>query len=104
MVGQRLQARVLQHAGNFFHALARLAVDDAGFALVLGLDETQQLARRVGLLDDGVADVGPVEAADELARVLQLEALDHVLARQRVGRGRQRHARHVGEGLVQQAQ
>jgi hypothetical protein len=31
--------------GDFFHPLARLAVDDAGLALVLGLDEAQQLLR-----------------------------------------------------------
>jgi hypothetical protein len=65
-----------------------------------GLDEARQLARQV---DDGVADVGPVKAADKRAR-LQASPLDHVLARQVVGRRRQRHARHVGKGLVQNSQ
>jgi hypothetical protein len=55
--------------GQLFHALARLAIDDAGLARVLALDEAQQLRGGVLLLDDGVADVGPVKAADELARV-----------------------------------
>jgi hypothetical protein len=53
------------------------------------------------LLDDGVADVGPVKAADELARVFQLQPLDDVGAREVVGRGGERHARHAGVALVQ---
>jgi hypothetical protein len=32
-----------QRLRQLFHALARLAVDDAGVALVLALDEAQQL-------------------------------------------------------------
>jgi hypothetical protein len=50
---------------------------------VLALDEAQQLRGRVLLLDDGVADVRPVEAGDELARLFQLQPLDDVGARQR---------------------
>ena len=45
--------------------LRALAVDDAGVAVVLVAQEAQQLLARVVLLDDGVADVRPVEAADE---------------------------------------
>ena len=61
-------------------------------------------ALRVVLLDDGVADVRPVEAADEDARVAELEALDDVGARQRVGGRGEGDPRHVGEALVQQRQ
>ena len=104
MIGHGLQAGVLQHVGDFFDPLARLAVNDTGLSGVLGLDKAQQLARRVGLFDNAVADVGPVKAADEFARVFQLEPLDHVLARQRVGGGSQCHARHVWKAFVQQAQ
>ena len=54
------------------------------------------------LRDDGVADVGPVKAADEQARVLQLQPLDDVFAREGIGRGRERNARHLRVALVQQ--
>jgi hypothetical protein len=62
-----------QRLRHLFHPLARLAIHDAGVARVLALDEAQQLQRGVLLFDDGVADVGPVKAADELAGVLQLQ-------------------------------
>ncbi len=65
------------------------------------LDEADQLLRGVFLLDDAVADVGPVKAADELACFFQLQPLDDVGARDGVGGGGQRHARHAGVALVQ---
>ena len=101
VVGQGRDALLAQPLGRVFHLLAALAVDDAGIALVLAADEAQQLLAGVVLLDQGVADVGPVEAADEDAGVLQLQALDHVGAGLVVGGGRQRHAGHVGVALVQ---
>jgi hypothetical protein len=55
-------------------------------------------------LDDGVADVRPVEAADELVRVFELQPLDDVGAGQRVGGGGQRDARHARVALVQHGQ
>jgi hypothetical protein len=60
--------------------------------------------RGVLLLDDGVADVRPVEAADELVRVFELQPLDDVGAGQRVGGGGQRDARHARVALVQHGQ
>jgi hypothetical protein len=69
VVGQGVDARVAQRGGQLFHALARLAIHHARLARVLALDEAQQLRGGVLLLDDGVADVGPVKAADEQARV-----------------------------------
>jgi hypothetical protein len=49
---------------------------------VLALDEAQQLLVGVLLFDNGVADVGPVKAADKQPRVLQLQALHDVGAGQ----------------------
>jgi hypothetical protein len=65
---------------------------------------TAAAAAWVLLLDDAVADVGAVEAADELARVLQLQPLDDVGAREVVGGGGERDARHAGVALVQHRQ
>jgi hypothetical protein len=93
--GSAAMPSATSHSAVLLDLLARLAVHDAGIAVVLVLDEAQQLRARVVLLDDRVADVGPVEAADEDARVLELQALDDVGARQVVGGGRQRDARHA---------
>jgi len=71
---------------------------------VLAFDEAQQLLRHILFLDDGVADVGPVEAADELACVLQLQAFHDVGAGGGVGGGGQGHARHTGIAFVQHRQ
>ena len=104
VVGQRRQALVGQPGGGFLDLLARLAIDDAGVALVLVAQEAQQLAPRIVLLDDGVADVRPVEAADEGLRILQLQPHHDVGAGVGVGGGRQRQPRHAGKTLVQHAQ
>ena len=66
VVGQRLDARIGQQAGHFIDPFARLAVHNAGFTRVVGLNKTKQLPRRVGFFDDGVANVRAVEAADEM--------------------------------------
>ncbi len=63
--------------------------------------EAQQLLARIVLLDHRIADVRPVEAADEDARGAELQALDDVGARQVVGRRGECDARHVGVALVQ---
>ena len=104
VVGQGGHAGLAQRLGQLLHALARLAIDHAGLALVLALDEAQQLVADVLLLGDAVADVGAVEAADEVPRALQLQPLDDVGARQRIGRGRERNARHARIAFVQHAQ
>ena len=104
VIRQSGDALLVQPVGGFFHLAAALAVDDAGVAVVLVADEAQQLLARVVLFDQGVADVGPVEAADEDAGVLQLQALDHVGTGVVVGGGGQRQARHVREALVQHAE
>ena len=71
---------------------------------MLALDEAQQLRAGVFLLDDGVADVGSVKAADEQLGALQLEPLDDVGTGQRIGCGRERHTRHARVALVQHRQ
>jgi hypothetical protein len=83
--------------------LARLAIDHAGLALVLALDKAQQLVGDVLFSAIRVADVGAVKAADEMLGRFQLQALDDVGARQRIGGGRQRCAA-PGIALVQHAQ
>ena len=50
----------------------------------------------------GVADVRPVEARGKDAGVVELQAVDEVVPRLRIGRRRQRHARHAREALLQQ--
>ena len=104
VVGQGMDARLTQHGRDFFDPLARLAVHHARFFGVFALDEAQQLRAGVFFLDDGVADVGPVKAADEQFGAFQLQALDDVSARQCVGGGRERHAWHRGVALVQNRQ
>ena len=47
-------------------------------AFVLLADEAQQLGARLFLVDDGVADVGTIEAGDEDPCVLQPEALERI--------------------------
>ena len=106
MVRQGVDPLVAQQLGHLFHPPARLAVDDAavvpgGVGMLVG-NEAQQLLQRVFFLDDGVADVGPVKAADEQACILQLQPLDDVFAREGIGRGRERNARHLRVALVQQ--
>ena len=101
VVGQGVDAVLAQRLGDVFHLFARLAVDDARLARVFALDKAQQLLGRILLFDDLVADVGPVKAADKLACVFQLQALDDVGAGQRVRRGGQGQARHAGVTLVQ---
>ena len=68
---------------------------------MLARDESNELLRRVLLLDNRVADIGPVETADERAGILQLQALQNVGARQRIGRGGERNSRHAGIALMQ---
>ncbi len=104
VVGQGVDAGIAQRLRDLFHLLARQAIDDARIAIVLALDKAQQLGGGVFFLDDGVADVGAVKAADEDARRFELHALDDVGAGQRIGRGGERNARHTGIALVQHGQ
>ncbi len=109
VVPQRLDTVAGQPGGSVFDLLARQAIHDAAVmpaigVHVLGLDEGEQLVARVVLLDDAVADVRPVEAGDEHARIVQRQPLDDLLAGERVGRGRECNTRHLREALVQHRQ
>ena len=101
VIGQRRDALRLQPRRGLVDLLARQAIDDARFAGMLFLDEAQQLRARVVLVDDGVADVRPVEARDEDARLVQRQPPHDLVARLRVGGGGERDARHLGKALVQ---
>jgi len=55
-------------------------------------------------LRDAVADVGAIEAGNELARLLQREPFDDLAARRGIRRRGERDARHGGEAFVQHGQ
>ena len=80
VVGERRHAMAREELGGLLDLGAGRAIDDAGVAGVVRLDEGQQLAARIVLLDQPVADVGPVEAGHEAARLLERQALDDLLA------------------------
>ena len=71
---------------------------------MLAADEGEQLRARIVLVDDRVADVGPVEARHEHARVGERQPVDDLGAREGIGGGGERDARHRGIALVQQRQ
>ncbi len=96
VVGQRIQTLVPQPVRRGLDAAPGQAVDDAGLAL-MALQEAGELALRVGLAFDGIADVRPVESGDEAHRFRQRQTLDDVFAGPRVGGGRQRHPGDTGE-------
>ena len=64
-------------------------------------EEGQQLLARLVALDDGIGNVGAIEAGGEDLRLFEPQPLDDVLAGGRIGRSGQRDARHAGEELDQ---
>ncbi len=103
VVGRGRDAGRGQPAGHLFGALAREAVDDAGFALVHG-EEGLELTQRLALLDDRVADVRAVEPGDEHRGVGEPEAQAHIVAGLRVGRRRAGEYGDAGEEPAQLAE
>ena len=101
VVGQGFDTGLAQHSGNVFHFSARLAIYDASVTGMFALDKAQQLGTAFSLFHDGVADIGPVKAANKSARLLQLQTLQHIGTRQVIGGSRQGHARHAGVALMQ---
>jgi hypothetical protein len=101
VVSKRVDAVVREHLRRLLHGFARQAVHDARLARVLLADEAQQLSARRVFRGDAIADVGPVETLHEGARLAQVQALDDLAARGRIGGGGQRDARHRGVALRQ---
>ena len=104
MVGQRPQPLGDEELGRLVHRVAREAVDDAGVALVLGLEQVEQLLARLVLRHDPVLDVGPVEARHEMPGALarpQVQPLRDLGVGGLGGSGGQRDPGHVRPALVQ---
>ena len=92
---------VVEELGGLLDRCPRQAVDDAGVTLVLAAEKIKQLTGRVGLPDDAVLDVGPVEGGDEVPGVVELEARCDLGVRRLGRRGRQRNPRYVRPPLVE---
>ena len=103
VVRQRLDAGFGQPAGGILDLLAAERVDDAGLSTVR-IQELHQLGARVVLERDAVTDVRPIEARHELARPVQSQPLDDLLACARVGGGGKRDARHLRKAFLQDRQ
>jgi len=103
VVGQGIEALVAEEFGGFLDLAPRHAVDDAGLAAVAA-QEIGQLLAGIVFLHHGVADVGAVERADEVAGLGQVQALGDLALGGRVGGGGQRDARNVRPALVQDGQ
>ena len=103
VIGQRIEALLDQPGGGVVDPLAGGAVDNAGLAGEFG-QKGEQLAPRLVLDDDAVADIGAVETGDELARILQRQALADFMSGLGIGGGGQRNTRNVGKAIVQDRQ
>ena len=104
VIRQGFYAGLTQGTGHLFNALSGLAIHNAGLARVLLLNKANQLLWRVLLVHNGVADVGPVKAADKGLRLLQMQPLHYVSPRECIRGGGQGHARHTRKALLQHAQ
>ena len=80
---------------------AGAAIDDARIARVLALDEGEELRPRLALGHHPVADIGPVEARGEDARLAEREPHDDVAAGDAVGGRGEGNARHRRKALVE---
>ena len=100
MVGQGRHALGVEPGSGFVDLAARQTIDDSG-RTAMDAEKGEQLPARIVALDDGVADVWPVETGNEQARVLEAEAADDLLPCQLVRCRRQGDARNAGEALVQ---
>ena len=78
MIGSGLDVVGLEHRRQLLHLLARQAVDDAALARVLADEAYDLLVNVLGLLPHLVVEVGTVERALELTRVLDAEAALYV--------------------------
>jgi hypothetical protein len=91
---------LIEPVGNLLDLVAGEAVDDAAIAS-MPIEEGQELLLGVLLFDDGVADVGPIEARDEKLGVGERQPLYNVIAGVRIGGRGQRDARHTGKQVLE---
>ena len=104
VIGQRIPALLFEPRGGLIDLLARQAIHDACIVGVFGFEKGLQLLPRVVLLRDAVADVGTVEAGNELLCLFQRQSLDDLAPRRCIGCGGECDARHAGEAFVQHSQ
>ena len=94
VVGQGVKAPNFEPLGGCRHAFAGQTVDDAGLLPVV-FQKFQQLAARIGLGLNRVADVRAIETVDELSGVGQFQACNDVGPRAGIGCGREGNARNT---------
>ena len=85
MIGQGGYSLLVQPVCHLFGFAPRQAVDDTGISGMFAANKIEQLLASVLFLRDSILNVGTVETADKLARLLQLQALDDFLAGALVG-------------------
>ena len=100
MVGQRPNTLATEPVGNILDLGAGKAIDDAAIALVAG-QEIQQLLARLVALDDGIGNIGTVEAGGEDPRLFEPQTFDNVFARRGIGSSGEGDTRHAGIELDQ---
>ena len=69
VVRQGIDACFCKQGCHFFDTFARLTINHTGIAFVFALNEAQQLGGRVFLLNNGVTNVGTVEATNKEPRI-----------------------------------
>ncbi len=99
MVWQRPDAGPHQCSRCVLDLGARQAIDDPRVSRMAPRDERLELRLCILLVDDLVADVRAVEARHEARSAGQAQAVDDLLARQRIRGGGERDAWHVWKAL-----
>ena len=102
MIGIGANAFALQAVGDLLDLATAQRIDNPRLAFAF-LEKLQQLLGGLVLVEHAVADVGAIEAAEKLLRVLQRQYLQNILAGLLVGGCGQRDPGHRGETLAQRA-
>src|SRR6476660_233659 len=100
MIGQRPDATVAKPGGCLLDLLSTEAIDDAAF-FTTPFQEGRKMALRLGLLDDRVSDVWPVEARGEDRRVFEHEPSTQIIPGLRVSSCGEGYSGHTGETVSQ---
>jgi hypothetical protein len=103
VVGQGAVAGLAQGIRELFRGVPGRAIDDAALVPVL-VEKGEELALGLLLRLHGEAQVGPVEAVDEQARLFLEEPVHDVAAGGHVGGGGERDGLHVAEAAAHLAQ